>query len=539
MTKVRELLSLAALAGLSTLLATASPAFVNAAVAAQVATEPRTPAEESGFQEWTSHDALLEYVETLQQLSPDMRSGIFGTSREGRSMPYMVLSRPPVATAEDAARSGKPIVVLAANVHGGERTLRESVLILARDLATPGTELNAWLDGLVVLIVPSLNPDGFEAGTRGNAWGVDLNRDYIKLEHPETAAFVGRILNRWRPHVLVDGHNGGSAPYNLNYQCTSNAAADPRLTAICDQSIFPHINQRLQARGFSAWYYERGTPTRWITGGFDVRIGRNYAGMANTIGILFESPGGQDRRTGIEAGIVAYRAVLEYVHANAEPIMELVRSAREETIRLGERAEGEIPVRMRYDPEPYTVTYQLLTGPPDARQIVTVTSDSLMKRPVPTQLRPRPYAYLLPREAVDAVEMLRRHDITVEILREPATLEVQAYTLAGITYRAEYDHAAATEVSVGDVVTITRTFPKDTYVVRTGQVLGRVAAHMLEPETQDNVIFWNTMDAWLPKPALAGPMQAGGSPGAGQAELPLIPIFKLMRPVPLPAALLE
>ena len=45
-----------------------------------------------------------------------------------------------------------------------------------------------------------------------------------------------------------------------------------------------------------------------------------------------------------------------------------------------------------------------------------------------------------------------------------------------------------------------RFYPKGTFIIRTGQVMGRVAAHLLEPETNDSVVRWNAMDALLPRP---------------------------------------
>jgi hypothetical protein len=75
-------------------------------------------------------------------------------------------------------------------------------------------------------------------------------------------------------------------------------------------------------------------------------------------------------------------------------------------------------------------------------------------------------------------------------------------------------------------------------------VLGRVVAHMLEPETDDNVIYWNTMDAWLPRPAApatTGHADAYGEPTPRGQEQgpPLVPIYKLMAPRPLPARIVE
>ena len=150
-----------------------------------------------------------------------------------------------------------------------------------------------------------------------------------------------------------------------------------------------------------------------------------------------------------------------------------------------------------------------------------------MKKPVATAFRERPYAYLLHRDAAEAVDMLRRHDIVVERLTEAATLEVEAYTIADVSYEEAYNHDAAVRVEVGAVRSVTRDFPAGTYLVPTGQMLGRLVAHMLEVETDDNVVYWNTMDAWLPRP---------GAEGDGD---PLVPIFKVLRPVALPTVLVE
>jgi hypothetical protein len=223
----------------------------------------------------------------------------------------------------------------------------------------------------------------------------------------------------------------------------------------------------------------------------------------------------------------------------------MVNRARYETLLLGLRAEGDIVVDMRYGPEDRQVTYDMAVGRGEDRSVVRVTSDSLMKKPVPTHTRARPFAYVLPREATAAVAMLRRHNITVEQLRDSVSLEVEAYVVGDVTHTRQYDHAAAVRVTVGDIVTIRRTFPRGSYVVPTGQALGRVVTHMLEPETDDNVIYWNTMDAWLPRPQDVLPVPVADpdddAPPQRQREQgpPLVPIFRLMQPTPLPASIVR
>ena len=527
------------------------------------AQEIRTASEESGFERHTTHAEMMDYLVKLRATSQDMLLSEYGETREGRVLPYVILSRPLVTQPWEAMLLGRPIIALNANVHGGERTLRESLLVLLRQLATRGTPENAWLDQVVVIAAPQINPDGFHTGnngSRGNAWGIDLNRDYVKLEHPEIANYVGNVINRWHPHLFVDGHNGCSQPYNVCYQGPSHASPDQRITELADFQIFPLMDRRMQENGFKSWYYTGGNATRWNTGGFQARIGRNYGGFVNAVGILFESPGGQTLETGVRSGMVAFKSILEYGVTNSARLMEVVNRARAETVALGNAAEGEVVVQMRYGPEDRTVQYEIMQGQGDERRAVAVTSDSLMKKPVPTLTRRRPYAYVLPRDAVDAVAMLKRHNILVERLEEPIELNVDAYTIADIRYQSQYNHAATVNVTVGEVTPITRTFPRGTYIVRTGQVLGRLVSHMLEAETDDNVLYWNTMDAWLPRPSQIAAAQdpdddpdepptgrggrggrggGGGRGGRGGGGPPLVPIFKLMTPMALPASIVQ
>jgi hypothetical protein len=78
---------------------------------------------------------------------------------------------------------------------------------------------------------------------------------------------------------------------------------------------------------------------------------------------------------------------------------------------------------------------------------------------------------------------------------------------------------------------------------------GRVAAHLLEAESDDGVIYWNRMDAWIPRPSDApagggrggrgggGGGAGGGGRGGGRGgeppTPPVVPIFKLMMPTEL------
>lgn len=713
----------------------------------------RTACEASDFQRYCTHQEMMDYLENVVAGSQDMLLSTYGKSVQGRELVYAVFSRPMANNPFEAMTSGKPIVVLDAGVHGNERVLRESNLILIRELAKKGTKMNALLDHLVVIMAPCLNPDGTEQDQRGNSNHQDINRDYIKLDEPETQGYVSNLLHTWHPHVQIGGHNVSYRFYNMLYLAPTNAAADPELSKICDEEIFPLIDSNLEAAGYTSFYYSDGNEERWEAGSPSPNIFRNYGGISNYISIVFESPRGQSLEDGVRSGIISYKSILEYCSENHEKVMNVVNSARKKTIELGQKAEGEIPVQMKYIPEDIKVSYILskkagvpvkegnptsitLWAPlPDAKDelradfwrvdylhndamdfdlcdgkihfvalttstggselwliengsaiplgsddtmisggdwtkavinvgdggaltewangfwegkigfvgvwnrvlsrselgdvplldtvgnikseipvdmlvqmtfnelkdpfgndlelfgdaelsngtllldgeddygVITgdfgetiglgqemtivlsfatdieqnyrnasplgmgrpgvdpnegpsvgristkITDADLLKKPVSTKTRPRPYAYLLPHNAVNAIDLLKKHNITVEVLQKDAPLAIEAYVIEDIEYKKEFNHPEATFITVTDKTEKkVMTLPKGTYVVRTGQVMGRIISHILEPESPENIIIWNTMDGLLPEPG----------PNA------LVPIYKLLKPTDLP-----
>lgn len=121
-----------------------------------------------------------------------------GRSVEGRPIHVQVLGE------------GPRCVLLLASIHGNEAAGTPLLEQLARLLARR-PEL---LQSTRVVIVPVLNPDGLAAGTRRNAQGVDLNRDYPssnqrasqRSEHqPETRTLL-ELIERHEPELIVSIH---------------------------------------------------------------------------------------------------------------------------------------------------------------------------------------------------------------------------------------------------------------------------------------------------------------------------------------------
>lgn len=128
---------------------------------------------------------------------------VIGTSVRGRPIVAWHLGEPRAPRVQT--------VVLISTMHGNEPHTRR-ILETLRDGA-PVHELDLW-------VVPAYNPDGLARGTRKNAHGVDLNRNYpyswVDLDggyesgpraasEPETRAMM-RFLSDVRPDRIISFH---------------------------------------------------------------------------------------------------------------------------------------------------------------------------------------------------------------------------------------------------------------------------------------------------------------------------------------------
>ena len=99
--------------------------------------------------------------------------------------------------------SGPNRVLAWSQMHGNESTTTKALLdfIQACQLNPP-----RWLEGVELLLIPVLNPDGARAYTRFNANKIDLNRDAQKLSQPESLV-LRRLFDSFKPHYCLNLHD--------------------------------------------------------------------------------------------------------------------------------------------------------------------------------------------------------------------------------------------------------------------------------------------------------------------------------------------
>ena len=158
----------------------------------------------------------------------------YGTTTENRAMPIAIVGTGLTATTPAAVKAtGKLRVHIQGNIHAGEVEGKEAAQVLLREFAMG--QHKDWLETTVFLITPIFNADGNEKfamnnrgpqngpingqGTRANGQGLNINRDFMKMETPEARAFA-KLWNDYDPHVGFDLHtsDGSTHGYYLTYE---------------------------------------------------------------------------------------------------------------------------------------------------------------------------------------------------------------------------------------------------------------------------------------------------------------------------------
>ena len=199
--------------------------------------------------EW---DKVVSYFYALAGASDKIRVAEYGRSAENRPLIVATIATPATlrnldrfreiqrrladpritspAQAEPMFKEGKNIVLLTCSIHATEVASTQTAVEFAYRLLTEtNPHFAAILDNTILLLVPSLNPDGVDIVTRwyrstlGTKFegtsppelfqkyvGHDNNRDWYIFSQPETRATISKLHNVWHPEIVYDVHQQGS-----------------------------------------------------------------------------------------------------------------------------------------------------------------------------------------------------------------------------------------------------------------------------------------------------------------------------------------
>ena len=499
---------------------------------------PQTRAERSGFTETSRYADVMAFIDTLRVMHKNLYVTTMGRSSQGREIPVVVLSRPLVRTPAEAKRLHRPIVYIQGNIHGGEVEGKEALQALLRDLGR--SEFQNVRDSLVIVAAPLYNVDGNEAfgpqdvnrtdqngpamvGQRANAQGLDLNRDYIKAEAPETRAALD-FLRAWDPDVLIDLHttNGSYHGYALTYAPPLNPAA--RFSGpFTRDTILPNIrlllkqNERIETFPYGNFLSQAqdSASLGWFTYDHRPRYGTNYYGLRGRMAMLSEAYSHDPFVTRIASTYSFVTEALSLLAANHEDILEVGSEADRRTTAFASTPNSSpaIAIRSRLTRMPHIedVLIEDLTRtgdssrseagvPPGVRRTGKLRT---MRIPVFDRFDPVleqriPYAWVIPAEQAPVLEQLRRHGLFVEQVTAPTTVRADRFSIDSVIQSPRQFQGHQEMRLTGQwEQTDTMTVDPAMYVIRGAQPLGILALYLLEPQSDDGLVTWNFLDASL------------------------------------------
>lgn len=491
---------------------------------------PATRPERSEYRETSRYADVTAFMEAVAAASPRVHLATFGYTWEGRALPLAIVGDLRGFTPQAARASGRTIVYLQGGIHAGEVEGKEALLELLREIAQGRHPL--WTDSLVLLMAPDYNADGGERialdnrpeqhgpvagmGTRANAQGLNINRDYGKLDTPEARA-VALLMDEWDPHVLVDLHttNGTYHAYHLTYAPPLHPNTDAAIVSMLRDRWLPEVARRARAeQGYeffdygnvpapeSPWAAQQGAERGWYTYDWRPRFSNHYWGLRNRFGILSETYSYLTFRERIAVQKAFVAQVLDFAARNGGEIRRLTAEADRRDLRGRELA---VTARLRRT-GPATVLMGEVDQErnPYSGQVMLRRRDVVRPEQMPlfigydaAETERVPAAWLLPDSLADVADRLRAHGVRLERVAPASTMRVEEFRVDSVRVARQESEKRRERAFFGHWVAVERAVPAGWLRVRADQPEGRLAFTLLEPRSDDGFADWGLLGAGL------------------------------------------
>ena len=305
----------------------------------------------------TRTDQIIEYFYAVANKSNRVVVENHGTTHEGRKLIHAIItsdenqnkldeilknnrniSLNPGKISKNTIKKMPVVAYFGYSIHGDEASGSEAAILLLYHLSAGSSiSIRNYLNNVVLIIDPMLNPDGRDRfvnwvnGNRGhiptvdindrehnqpwprgrtNHYLFDLNRDWLPATQPESKARLD-LYYKWRPQIVVDFHemgrnrtyffqpgipsrNNPNTPKNVFY--LTNQLAEYHAEALNNIGSLYYSKQ-----SFDDFYYGKGSTFPDITG---------------AIGILFEQASSRALKTTTSSGELNYAFTIKN-HFNA------------------------------------------------------------------------------------------------------------------------------------------------------------------------------------------------------------------------------
>ncbi|HMT07394.1 MAG TPA: M14 family metallopeptidase [Pyrinomonadaceae bacterium] len=479
----------------------------------------KTTAERTNYAKTSTYTEAVAYAKRLAAASNGVvRYESYGKSGEGREMPLLIAAANGAFTPAIARKQGKAVVLVQAGIHAGEIDGKDAGLALFRDIAITKTRADL-LKNVIILFEVIYNVDGHEnrspfmrmnqngpdeMGFRANATNLNLNRDYMKADAPETRAFLG-LWNKWSPDVFIDCHvtDGADFQYNISYEYAHFQEVAPTIKQWMGQHFDGVVVPAVEKEGNLITRYVEFAG-REITSGIATfvatpRYATGYAAIRNRPGLLIETHVYKPYRSRVRGTYDVLRHFIGEIGKSKESLIGAISAA---DIEANDRPiDSQIPLVVGVTDKPTEIAFKGLeykvedSAISGGKMIVygktpkTYTIKKFDEGKVVTSVVP-PIAYIIPPQYTDVIERLKLHGIKYEVRKKPIEVEVESYKLTEPKWSTSSFENRITLSCKPLPIKETRVYAAGSVIVFLNQPAANVAIHLLEPAGPDSLVYW-------------------------------------------------
>jgi len=512
------------------------------AASAQTSFDWRTPTEIGGYRTTPDYAQTVTYIERIAAASPSLvKIENFGKTGEGRDLKLVIVSKDGEFSPAAIHASGRAILLVQNSIHAGEMDGKDSCLALLRDLVQDKDGAQRLLDHVVFVFIPVYNIDGHERrspynrinqngpeimGWRANGTNLNLNRDYMKADAPETRAFL-KMFHHWLPDFFVDDHvtDGMDYQYDVTFSIDDTPDVAPATAQWIRETVTPELAAKVNAAGHLAFpslieLKDEDDPTKGLSLFTNPpRFSTGQMILENRPGLLVELHMLKDYKTRVTGNYEILRALLEVMNRDAAKLIALNRQADADAASLGSQtaSTAKFPLATAAAGDTTTVAfkgYQFTRATSEISGAPAIAySHDLWNTTLPLETTAKvtasttpPAAYIVPPQWTQVIDVLAAHDVAMSRTTAPWTGKVERYRCSAMQWQArpyeghhpimsgEYGPSQGSRLGQCALTTETIAFPAGSVVVALNQRLSKVAIHWLEPEAPDSAMRWGFFD---------------------------------------------
>ncbi|MFT5958933.1 MAG: hypothetical protein ACI8VJ_000683 [Polaribacter sp.] len=484
-----------------------------------------TQFEKTEGKETPEYKDIISYYKQLAEAYSQISLFSFGQTDAGEPLHLVVYSAEGIYNVAEIKNSPKNRILINNGIHPGESDGIDASMLLLRDLVENDSLKQKYANSLIA-VIPVYNVGGslnrnshsrtnqngpVSYGFRGNARNFDLNRDFIKQDTKNAAAFA-EIFHTVNPDVFIDNHvsNGADYQYALTHLFTQHNKLGGNLGTFLENEMRPGIEKSLQEKDILITPYVNvwgNTPEAGFSQFFDSpRYSTGYTTLFHTLGLMVETHMLKPYKIRVAQTYELMLSALDFTEEKSAVIKNLRANAvadilKNNTYPISYTVDKENPTLLNFKGyEATTIASKVTNGKRlfyDRTKPFTKETN-YFNNFLPEKEITIPKAYILQQGWHQIVDRLKNNNIQFSTFTKDTTITVQVnhisdYKTRSTAYEGHYLHYNTT-VSESTKELLFRA--GDLYIP-TNQNGVRYLLETLEAAATDSFFNWNFFDTIL------------------------------------------